>query len=324
VNLRPVAVPIICDTSAVPAAERWDFWADTVSQLFVPHELFGPPGVEVDARMSAADVGPLTFVSLEASGRAQRIRRTPRLVQNTPGEYYALGLVRHGTMRVICGGRQAVVRRGDLMFYDCARPYTTVADERVRVLTCAVPRDLLRVPPDRAAQLMGLAIPGHTGIGWVISPFLDRVARLAEGGMADVEGIAEGALDLIESLCVSHGSRDTPRHRSPTELLLRIRAYIETHLGDPGLSPEQIARAHHISKRSLYRLFSSHRTTVARFIQDRRLERCRADLRDPDRAHEPISSIAARYGFPNSQHFARLFRAAHGCTPREYRRAERS
>jgi AraC-like DNA-binding protein len=310
-------LPVVCDTSVVPAAERRDLWAEVVSQLVVPHELFGPPGPGVDVRMSAAGVGPLTFVNVEASGRAQRIRRTPRLVRTTPGEHYALGLVQHGAMRVSCDDRQAVVRSGDLMFYDCARPYATVADQRVHVLTCVVPRDLLRVRPDRAVQLMGVAIPGGTGIGWLMAPFLGRLARLAEDGTADVPGIAEAVLDLIESLCAGCDPRERPRHR---ELTLRIRVYIEAHLGDPRLSPEQVARAHHISKRTLHRLFESHRTTVGRFIQERRLERCRADLRDPERMHEPISWIAVRHGLPSSQHFARLFRAAYGCTPREYRR----
>lgn len=310
-------MPIVCDTSVVPPPERWDLWAQTVSQLVVAHELFGPPGPGVDVRMSAAQVGPLTFVDVEASARAQRIRRTPRLARTTPGEHYALGLVHRGAMRVSCDGRQAVVRRGDLMFYDCARPYTTVADERVHVLTCVVPRDLLRVPPARAAQLMGMVIPGGTGTGWLIAPFLERLARLAEGGMADVDRVAEAALDLIESLCAGCDPRERPRHG---ELALRIRAYIEAHLGDPRLSPEQIARAHHISKRTLHRLFESQRTTVARFVQERRLERCRADLRDPEQMHEPISWIAVRHGLPSSQHFARLFRAAYGCTPRDYRR----
>jgi AraC-like DNA-binding protein len=310
-------LPIVCDTSVVPAAERRDLWAEIVSQLVVPHELFGPPGPGVDVRMSAADTGPLTFVDVEASGPAQRIRRTSRLVRTTPGEHYALGLVQHGAMRVSCDDRQAVVRSGDLMFYDCARPYTTVADERVRVLTCVVPRDLLHIPPDRAARLMGVAIPGGTGIGWLMAPFLDRLARLAEDGTANVHGIAEAALDLIEALCAGCHQRERPRQR---ELALRVRSYIEAHLGDPRLSPEQIARAHHISKRTLHRLFESHRTTVVRFIQERRLERCRSDLRDPERGHEPISWIAVRHGLPSSQHFARLFRAAYGCTPREYRR----
>ncbi|MEV7009171.1 helix-turn-helix domain-containing protein [Streptosporangium sp. NPDC051022] len=101
---------------------------------------------------------------------------------------------------------------------------------------------------------------------------------------------------------------------------MRIRSFIEQHLGDPRLSPSLIAEAHHISLRSLQRIFQRDDQTVADWIRHRRLERCRRDLAAPLLSARPVHAIAAMWGFPCPQHFSRAFRAAYGMSPQEYRR----
>jgi AraC-like DNA-binding protein len=64
-------------------------------------------------------------------------------------------------------------------------------------------------------------------------------------------------------------------------MMARIRAFIERHLADPDLSPATIAAAHHISTRTLHKLYKAERHPVAASIRRRRLERCRLDLLDP-------------------------------------------
>jgi AraC-like DNA-binding protein len=71
-----------------------------------------------------------------------------------------------------------------------------------------------------------------------------------------------------------------------------------------------VAAAHHISLRYQYKLFALEDLTVARLIQQRRLERCRHDLTDAAQATRPVGAIAARWGLTNAGHFSKLFRAA--------------
>ena len=108
--------------------------------------------------------------------------------------------------------------------------------------------------------------------------------------------------------------------RSRAEILLNIQSYIEAHLGDSDLDPEEIARASFISTRYLHKLFEAEGTSVCRWIRSQRLERCRRDLLDPALSHETILAIASRWGLPGPQHFSRLFRSAYGCSPSELRR----
>jgi AraC-like DNA-binding protein len=107
------------------------------------------------------------------------------------------------------------------------------------------------------------------------------------------------------------------RHRT---LVLAIHSYIEQRLSDPDLSPSSIAAAHHMSVRSLQRVFQAQGSTVTEWIRNRRLDRCRHDLANPLLVGRSVSSIAAVWQFTSPAHFTRLFRVTYGLAPGEYRR----
>jgi AraC-like DNA-binding protein len=106
-------------------------------------------------------------------------------------------------------------------------------------------------------------------------------------------------------------------------LMERVHSFIESHLGDPELTPAAVAAAHHISLRYLHKLFEPEPHGVAGLIRQRRLERCRHDLLDPAQADRPVAGIAAHWGFSSAAHFSRVFREAYGLPPAEFRRAYR-
>jgi AraC-like DNA-binding protein len=102
--------------------------------------------------------------------------------------------------------------------------------------------------------------------------------------------------------------------------MLEITAFVDAHLRDAQLSAETVAAAHYISPRYLRKLFAGQETKVSEWIRSRRLELCRRDLVDPMLAADPISVIAARWGFSDPAHFSRLFKATYGLGPRQQRR----
>ncbi|WP_183029938.1 helix-turn-helix domain-containing protein [Altericroceibacterium spongiae] len=99
----------------------------------------------------------------------------------------------------------------------------------------------------------------------------------------------------------------------------RICRRIETQLGDPELSVGSIARDEGVSTRYLQNLFARSDQTVTNYVKNRRLERARADLVSPLHAQLSISEIAFRWGFNQSAHFSRAFRARYEETPRDAR-----
>jgi AraC-like DNA-binding protein len=244
-------------------------------------------------------------------------------VLNGEGASYEIGFAVGGQRVVRQDGRETVVQRGDFTILDESRPSSTTSDQRFQAICCVLPRHLVSIPPERIARITATAIHGQHGIAWVLAPFLQRFTQLLEQGeVDDIYRLMQHTIDLVDSLCAAQLNDNGPRSRSRAELLLRVRAYIEANLGDPELSPGRIASAHYISKTSLHRLFASEETSVARFIRHRRLERCRQWLCDPAHAHEPVWSIGSRWALPDTGHFSRLFRAAYGCTPGEYRRQQ--
>jgi len=116
------------------------------------------------------------------------------------------------------------------------------------------------------------------------------------------------------------GTPEARRHAQVTT----IQAFIQRHLGDPRLSPAMIAAAHHMSLRSLQQLFHDQGLTVAAWIRQRRLERCRRDLADPALVSRPVAAIAGRWGFSSAGDFSRAFPAVHGLPPAEYRMSARA
>ncbi len=98
---------------------------------------------------------------------------------------------------------------------------------------------------------------------------------------------------------------------------------LQPRAGGEALDPARIADAHGISVRHVHRLFHESGDTVAAAIRRERLDRCRADLEDPHQRARSITEIALRWGFNDSAHFSRAFRARFGVSPRAVRQARR-
>ena len=89
----------------------------------------------------------------------------------------------------------------------------------------------------------------------------DELASSASAGT-----IGDATLELVRAMISSAGRDDAHSDSVMNETLYtRIVAFIQQNLTDPGLSPERIARQHHISVRQLYKLWGhnelSHTTS---------------------------------------------------------------
>ena len=140
---------------------------------------------------------------------------------------------------------------------------------------------------------------------------------------APMRRISAAILDLLGSAFASRPDAQAVYPATSPVWRVRIKDYVEAHLHEPDLTPTQIARALRISKRHLHSLFDEGDETIARHIQRRRLEECAETLADPSERGRTVTELALSYGFNNSSHFSRVFRARYKTTPRDYRATAR-
>jgi AraC-like DNA-binding protein len=317
-------MPDVARTIDLPPGQRFDYWKHVLSDTFVSLEVSSPGGEgDFRGRLRGTELGSLRLIEVRAEPHTAR--RTARLVKLAPAGCYKIGVQLRGTAVLIQDGREAMLSPGDFTFYDTDRPYTLAFSDPHRMLVLVFPRDMLGLPQHRLAGLTATRMPGEAaGMAALIGPFLVKVAGMLEEADTPGPGIgvrlAGNVVDLLGTVLADRldTTPDDPAtaHRA---LMLQITAFIEEHLADPELTPGQIAAAHHISLRQLHKLFHEGGTTVVGWIRQRRLDHCGHDLRDPQCGARSVAAVGARWGYPDPAHFSRLFKAAYGVGPRDYR-----
>jgi AraC-like DNA-binding protein len=217
---------------------------------------------------------------------------------------------------------------GGWLLYDPTRPYTVTNHHDIDQVILRIPRARLfdgkfsRLPSAFAGDPRH-ANPAHSNMAKVVASFVwsctgDAAALTA--GTADY--LAETAVGLVRCQLNAEAGQRTPEQGMPDMLRRRAKQYILTHLADPDLSIERVAAAMGCTKRYLHMAFEAEGTTLQRLIRRLRVERCREALADAEQTGRSVSDIAFDWGFNNSAHFCRTFKAQVGTSPTRFRRAD--
>ena len=300
---------VVFDTSSV---ERWR--AQT-AETFFPMSITTAPGRPFRARLAAHDLGAVAIGRVTAEPNV--CLRTPRDIASGDPELLRILVLRRGRTHVRQGDRACTVTDGDVVVYDSTRPFAVHAQRRFDLVVCGVPLALLGGQADRMRDLSATRIPRSAAVARMFASFVEGVADELGG-----DGLAGAELELADTLVAFSRALARREDVRASARLRRVQAWIEVHLGDPGLSPTRIAAANFVSVRTLHRLFEAEDVTVSDWLRDRRLEGCRRDLADPSQAERTVAEIARRWGWHDAAGFSRRFRAAYGCSPTELR-AER-
>jgi AraC-like DNA-binding protein len=214
--------------------------------------------------------------------------------------------------------RVSVLHPGDTTTVDSGSPWSSQCSGRCTRLYLRFPRWLVQ---DRLRTSVLPVLPrisGASGLGATLfrlaTSLYEQAAVLTpEQGIAAIEGY----LDILSGCIGSPGTMGAPGER--LGLSARIEDLIQHHLSEPTLNPTEIAAAAGISVRHLQRLFAAKGCTVAEWIREQRLQRCRMDLADPRLSQRNITEIAFYWGFSDSAHFSRCFKEKFGVSPRTFR-----
>lgn len=220
-------------------------------------------------------------------------------------------------------GQGVCLQPGHFTIYEASRPYSIQmeAGSAFVVLLCEVaPNDLLTSLAQRVA---GRALPTTGGAAVALAAVQEMVAQ----GQAIGQGSRFTVVEFVSTLLAQQvkaleGERGARQKRSQEELLCEALQYIKCHMDDSDLSPDRIASALSVCRRTLYHAFSSIDETPQATVQRLRLERCREMLAQPGGARPTVTELALQYGFSDPAYFARLFRKRFGITPSQCRAEE--
>lgn len=309
----------LIDTEQIEPRERFEAWAATVSQMFVNLE----PQLEDDSRfhglMRAAQFGQASLSYIRAG--PQIVSRTRRLAVRHEEDLCKVTMQLSGTSLVEQDGRVEKLSPGELTICDHGRQYLLAFDDDVRLIVLMFPLPLLSVAPQRLTDITARPVSATRGMGAMVGGFLMNMAGKADEITGETAArLGDNTVGLVDTLIQDRVEEEDRRHPHPHQiLLLRVQSYIERNLGNPELSPEEVAAVHNVSRRQLYKLFEQHNTSVVRWMRERRLHFCARDLASAELAEHSVNAIASRWGMPDHSRFSKVFKAAYGLTPREYR-----
>jgi len=309
-------------TVAVAAREQFPFWCEAVCATFVALDCKRPNSSGAfSGEMLTSSFGVLqaTVVASDPHDAERSRRHLSRLSEDDILLSYQV----EGHSRLEQNGRTAELSPGSFALYDSTKPYLLTFPVPSRQLVLKMPRAALRMhcegPLDSA---VATTIPTDHGPGDLAGSVFRSLLR-TQGTVRDedrlrmasiildVVGLAASAVcPLVQSVTTSKGAS-----------LQRIKMTIETLISRNDLTAEVVSARSGLGVRALSRLFALENTSMMRYIWLRRLELCQRDLRNPLFAGRTVAEIAFSWGFNDSAHFSRAYKARFSMPPRQARTA---
>lgn len=232
-------------------------------------------------------------------------------------DHRADGIVAHltvrGEWRFASARDRFTVRQGLLFVRTNEIPWDFEIDRGTRSQVLQLPgEDIRRFLPGRQAFMVEEDAPAAR----LLLGYLHAWAGLSHHLSPANEGAARAAgLELLRGLLNDQVIDD--EEFSPALARAAMDCIEDRLLTDPDLSPGAIAACLHVSVRTLHRAFGNERASVMGYVQERRLERARAELLS---SSATVSEIAVRWHFADSSHFIKSYRKRFGDSPTADRR----
>jgi AraC-like DNA-binding protein len=307
-------------TENIAPGARLGFWTRQVSGLMTNLEVSSVVGDRFHGSIKYSAMSATSMFAFSAAAHSVA-RATPR--HGGMGDDAVFVCVQgSGTAVVEQDCRQAVLRQGDITLLDTSQCFSVDFPGDVEQLVLLVPRKQLRQRVGMVERLTATVLSRDNALGAITGDFLHSFARDVGRLRASVAvRLEEQAIDMISMAFTSTMDEMEPRSSATRSVLAcRGRAYIESNLCNPKLSPADVAEQLGISRRYLSTVFSCAGLPVERLIRERRLEKCARDLADRGLTFRSIGDIAYSWGFNNLTHFSQAFKTMFGLSPREYRK----
>lgn len=259
----------------------------------------------------------LSIVRIAASSSV--LSRTGDLIKQSPMDEVSLSIHTRGSAIARQDTRESRIQTGGGFFLDQNEPFQITTPEGSDSYLLKLDRRTLAAEHGALAPT-AYAISPAAPVLRVLSSLVAEIAQMSDDlSGEDRDVLAHTATDLVASIArtVSAGHRLNPTGRQA--LLLQLQTDVRDGLGDPDLSPGNLALRNHISKRYVHSLFGDIQTSPATYIREQRIAAAAKMLADHRYVGLSVAAVAYRFGFRDDSTFIRIFRRYRGCTPGDYR-----
>jgi AraC-like DNA-binding protein len=307
-------------THGVEPNQRLAYWTDMVCSTYVQLECDAASG----ARTIEGQIGAQQLATLQLSqviSTPQVVRRTAAKIARSGEDYFLVSIQTRGEGVIAQDGRTARLAVGDFALYDSTRPYELRFDSPFEQYVLRLPGATLRTALRDTHTLTATTVSGQRGAGHLMIDMIQTLA--ADAGTLAPESAAAVAESVSHILIAGLSSLPAARQRPVSQLTAlhreQIKACIAQRLRDPSLSVAAIAAQLRLAPSTLHRAWTGQACSIAQSIWAQRLDAARIDLCKPALRRRSVSEIAFSWGFNDTAHFSRAFRARFGCSARELR-----
>lgn len=294
-------------------------WSDSVCQHFVPLEIETSGSGPFYNTAANETLGCIQISELITS--AQRVRRTRALAERSDQAQYKFSVQLSGRSQIAQDGRTTILDPGDWGFYDTSRPYEIWVDPGAHFLVLQIPALALASWESRMRSRVAMRYGSCSGIARVAMDTLRSL--VAQGATLAPDEAFDVSTTVLQLLALSVGrhaddsgvSRQDEVRQGQLRVILQ---YVHQNLHDSELSATSLAQHFRISRRYLYKLFSTRRLSPADYILGTRLERCRELLADAACVRQ-IGELAHAHGFADASALSHAFRRRYGVSPSDWR-----
>ncbi|MGV1768142.1 helix-turn-helix domain-containing protein [Rhizobium rhizogenes] len=308
----------VWNAGELPQRDRFPYWKEVLCEAYVALNTVLEGDLTFSGRVRANMLDSVNVTTI--SSTRQKIHRRRQEISRMPEEVYFLNLQVEGQCRMMQGGREALLQRGDFSIVDSTEPYVNdyCSDDWTQHsfrFPKAILRPLLKQPESKTA----IKISSTDPVAAIAIDYLTSVAMKAE----NISGVAASSISnhLAELVAMAVGAsaneEDRARNTLRDQLAHSLISYINAHAADPYLTPGKAAAHFRISVRYVHRLLEDSGDTFSKLLLRRRLEKCADDIRASKGG--TIGEVAFRWGFNDLSHFSRAFKNQFGVAPREFR-----
>lgn len=307
-------------TGDVPPARRVSLWESHNEAALVGLSCRMMPD-DFTAEEVTVQVGEVDLGLVRATPHA--VERDRHTIERSPVESVVLYATLAGESFFYHRDGVLTTRPGQVVVCDVDRPFMRGFSQDMRELVVKIPRTLW-------AASGGGAVEAPRVIGSVdagdADPYYRALASAALGLLEDRPASATAsrvvsAGQLAELALALGAPADGDRTSGSARAHLRAaQAYVEQHLGDPGLCAARIASGVGLSERHLSRVFAQADLGIAQYVTRRRMLVARRLLEERG-ATMTVGDVSVAVGFTSAAGFTRAFRAHLGVTPSEVRRS---